>query len=163
MLHLSDGWITLAKGKCSLMAVNIEVIFLCVWKIYGIMILVRNGVHHWQFEMVHTGAIVPFQSQEAEEMWLSPEDPQTFADAPLRASCRALSPLGTGNCTVRNCSVFQSVVRSAQFINGGTLPALQDTWCYRKAKRTLTSRPVRVHQSWDWEAVFQSQGDQTVK
>ena len=45
-----------------------------------------------------------------------------------------------GNCTVRNRRALQRVVRSAQRITGGTLPALQEiysTQCHRKAKKII--------------------------
>jgi hypothetical protein len=45
-----------------------------------------------------------------------------------------------GNCTACNCRALQGVVRSAQSITGGTLPALQDTYstrCHRKAKKII--------------------------
>ena len=70
-----------------------------------------------------------------------------------------------------NCKALQRVVRSAQCITGGKLPALQDTYstqCHRKAKKIIKdtnhprplpvhtatiqkARPVQVHQSWDRE------------
>ena len=43
-----------------------------------------------------------------------------------------------GNCSAHNRKAFQRVVRSAQRITGGKLPALQDTYttrCHRKAKK----------------------------
>ncbi|XP_071207311.1 outer dense fiber protein 2-like isoform X1 [Salvelinus alpinus] len=44
------------------------------------------------------------------------------------------------NCTAHNCRVLQRVVRSAQRITGGKLPALQDTYntrCHRKEKKII--------------------------
>ena len=46
-----------------------------------------------------------------------------------------------GNCSTHNCKALQRVVRSAQHITGGKLPALQDTYttrCHRKAKKIIT-------------------------
>ncbi|CDQ93637.1 unnamed protein product [Oncorhynchus mykiss] len=43
-----------------------------------------------------------------------------------------------GNCSAHNRKALQRVVRSAQRITGGKLPALQDTYttrCHRKAKK----------------------------
>jgi hypothetical protein len=54
---------------------------------------------------------------------------QTFTDAQLRASCPIL-----------NRKARQRVVRSAQRITGGKLPALQDTSsarCHRKPKKII--------------------------
>ena len=45
-----------------------------------------------------------------------------------------------GNCTSLNRKVLQRVVRSAQYITGDKLPALQDTYstrCHRKAKKII--------------------------
>jgi hypothetical protein len=45
-----------------------------------------------------------------------------------------------GNCTTLNCMALQKVVRSAQLITWGTLPAFQDiysTRCHRKAKKLI--------------------------
>ena len=50
-----------------------------------------------------------------------------------------------GNCTARNHMSLQRVVRSAQRIAGGTLPALQDTYstrCHRKAKTIIKELSV---------------------
>jgi hypothetical protein len=49
-----------------------------------------------------------------------------------------LSASWYGNCTACNRRALQRVVRSAQRITGGKLPALQDTYstrCHRKAKK----------------------------
>ncbi|CDQ79082.1 unnamed protein product [Oncorhynchus mykiss] len=45
-----------------------------------------------------------------------------------------------GNCSAHNRKPLQRVVRSAQRITGGKLPALQDTYtirCHRKAKKII--------------------------
>ena len=84
-----------------------------------------------------------------------------------------------------NPKAFQRVVRSAQRITGGKLPALQDTYstqCHKKAIKIIQVqqppeplpvypaiiqkvRSVQVHQSWDRETEkhLLSQGHQTVK
>ena len=63
---------------------------------------VPRRTHHGQTEMVHThkqhgeeGAAAPLQTQEADEIRLVTKNSQTFTDAQLRASCRAVSPPGT--------------------------------------------------------------------
>ena len=64
---------------------------------------------------------------------------QTSTNAPLRASCRSVSPPGC-NCTVCNRRALQKVLQSAQHITGGTLPSLQDiysTRCHRKGKKII--------------------------
>ena len=65
-----------------------------------------------------------------------PKPWQTSTDAQSRASCRAWY----SNCTVLNRKALQRVVRSAQRITGGKLPALHDTYttrCYRKAIKII--------------------------
>ena len=60
----------------------------------------------------------------------------TSTDAQSRVSCRAWY----GNCSAHNCKALQMVVRSAQRITGGKLPALQDTYtprCHRKAIKII--------------------------
>jgi hypothetical protein len=63
----------------------------------------------------------------------------------LRYFCRCTieSKLsGCINCTAHNCRALQRVVRSAQRITGGTMPALQDTYCtqcHRKAKKIINN------------------------
>jgi hypothetical protein len=45
-----------------------------------------------------------------------------------------------GNCSAHNCRALKRVVRSAQRITGGKLPALQDTYCtrcHRKVKKII--------------------------
>jgi hypothetical protein len=103
----------------------------------------------------------------------------------LRAYCRAVITAWYSNCTAHNRKALQRVVRSAQRITVGKLPALQDTYttrCHRKAKKITKDnsypeplpvhpatiqkmRSVQVHQSWDRETEKQllSQGHQTVK
>ena len=76
------------------------------------------------------------QTQEAEAWALRPSHIFT----PLRASCQAVSPPGTETATSRNRKALQRVVRSAQRISWGKLPALQDTYtsrCHRKAKKII--------------------------
>ncbi|CDQ97482.1 unnamed protein product, partial [Oncorhynchus mykiss] len=86
-----------------------------------------------------------------------------------------------GNCSAHNRKALQRVVRAAQRITGGKLPALQDTYttrCHRKAIKiikdnnhpshclfTPLSSRRRGQYSWDRETEKQllSQGHQTVK
>ena len=87
------------------------------------------------------GATVPLQTQEAENnVACHPKPSLGFTSAHLRASCRAVSPPGTATCTAHNRNALQRVVRSAQRITGGKLPALQDTYstqCHRKGKEII--------------------------
>ena len=52
-----------------------------------------------------------------------------------------------GNCSTHNRKALQRVVRSAQRITGGKLPALQDTYttqCHRKAIRIIKDNTTRA-------------------
>jgi hypothetical protein len=65
-------------------------------------------------------------------------NPDSFTDAQSSASCQACITVWYSNCTALNHKALQRVVRSAQCITGGKLPALQDTYntqCHRKAKK----------------------------
>ena len=42
-----------------------------------------------------------------------------------------------GNCSAHNRKALQKVVRSAQCINGGKLPALQDTYTTRYHRKNI--------------------------
>ena len=53
-----------------------------------------------------------------------------------------------GNCTALNRKALQRVVRSAQIITGGKLPALHDTYstrCHRKAKKIIKDKNHPSH------------------
>ena len=55
-----------------------------------------------------------------------------------------------GNCSALNCKTLQRVVRSAQRITGGKLPAIQDTYttrCHRKVIKIIkdNNEPLPVH------------------
>jgi hypothetical protein len=64
-----------------------------------------------------------------------------------------------GNCTARNRRAPQRVVRSAQRITGGKLPALQDTYssqCHRKAKNIIKDKNHLSHcLFWDQSEWFE--------
>jgi hypothetical protein len=65
---------------------------------------------------------------------------QTFTDAQLRESSRAVSPPGMATAPPCNRRTPQRVVWSAQRITRGKLPALQDTnstRCHRKVKKII--------------------------
>ena len=89
----------------------------------------------------HTDSVVKkvqqhlLQPQEVEEIWL--DTIESILSGCITAWYR--------NCTARNRRALQRVVRSAQCIIGGKLPALQDTYstltystlCHRKAKKLI--------------------------
>ena len=129
------------------------------------------------------GATVPLQPQEAEESWLVTKN-SNFYRCTIESILSVFTTAWYANCSDHNRKDLQRVVRSAQGITEGKLPALKDNYstrCHRKAKRssrTTTTRStacstaiiqkaksVQVHQSWDRETEKQllSQGHQTVK
>ena len=74
-----------------------------------------------------------------DNLGLSPKTFTTFTDEQLRASCRAVSPPGITTAPPTTARI-SSVVRLAQRITGGKLPALQDiysTLCHRKVNKII--------------------------
>ena len=52
------------------------------------------------------------------------------------------------NCFAHNCKALHRVLKSAQRITGGKLPALQDTYttrCHRKAKKIIKDNNQPSH------------------
>ena len=82
------------------------------------------------------GAAEPLLPQEAEEIWLVTENTHKLLQMHNREH-----PVGLySNCSTHNSTALQRVVRSAQHITGGNLPALQDTYttrCHREAKKII--------------------------
>ena len=55
-----------------------------------------------------------------------------------------------GKCTPLDCKALQRVVRTAQYITGAELPAIQDLyirWCQRKAQNNYQRPQPRVRQT----------------
>ena len=82
------------------------------------------------------GAIASLQPQEAEDIWLVTKNTQNFYRCTIESILSGCITAWYGNCSAHKRKALQRVVRSAQRITGGKLPALQDTYttrCYRKA------------------------------
>ena len=137
----------------------------------------------------HTDSIVKkaqqrlFNLRRLKKFGLSPKALTNFYRCTIESILAGCITAWYGNCSALNRKALQRVVRTAQRITGGKLPALQDTYttrCYRKAIKIIkdinhpnhclftplsSRRSVQVHQSWDRETEKQllSQGHQTVK
>jgi hypothetical protein len=78
--------------------------------------------------------------QEVEEMWLATKTLTNFYRCTIDSILSGCITVWYGNCSSHNRKAFQRVVRSAQRITGGKLPALQDTYstqCHRKGKKII--------------------------
>ena len=125
-----------------------------------------------------------FNLRRLKKFGLSPKALTNFYRCTIESILAGCITAWYGNCSALNRKALQRVVRSAQRITGGKLPALQDTYttrCYRKAidhqglqppeplpvhpAIIQKARSVQMHQSWDRETEKQllSQGHQTVK
>ncbi|XP_052320236.1 uncharacterized protein LOC127907695 [Oncorhynchus keta] len=90
----------------------------------------------------HTDSLVKKAQQCLRRLkkFVSSPKTQTLTDAQSRASCWSVSPPGTTTAPPTTRKALQRVVRSAQRIPKGKLPALQDTYstpCHRKAKKII--------------------------
>ena len=85
------------------------------------------------------GATAPLQPQEAEEIWLVNKN-TNFYRCTIESILSGCITAWYGNCTTLNRKALQRMVRSAQRIPGGKLPALHATYntrCHRKAKKII--------------------------
>jgi hypothetical protein len=89
--------------------------------------------------MAHINTINPetLDPQETEKLWNGSSDPQSSTAAPLRASCLTdCVNAWYANCSASDHKALQRVVRTARYIIGAKLPAIQDlntSRCQRKA------------------------------
>ncbi|CDQ83269.1 unnamed protein product [Oncorhynchus mykiss] len=101
------------------------------------------GVHitdklNWS---THTDSIVKkaqqrlFNLRRLKKFGLSPKAPTNFYRCTIESILSGCITAWYSNCSAHNRKALQRVVRSAQSITGGKLPALQDTYttqCHRK-------------------------------
>uniref|UniRef100_A0A8C7H3V2 Reverse transcriptase domain-containing protein n=1 Tax=Oncorhynchus kisutch TaxID=8019 RepID=A0A8C7H3V2_ONCKI len=94
----------------------------------------------------HTDSIVKkaqqrlFNLRRLKKFGLSPKALTNFYRCTIESILAGCITAWYGNCTALNRKAIQRVVRSAQRITGGKLPALQDTYttrCYRKAIKII--------------------------
>uniref|UniRef100_A0A8C8I2H8 Metalloproteinase inhibitor 2 n=1 Tax=Oncorhynchus tshawytscha TaxID=74940 RepID=A0A8C8I2H8_ONCTS len=94
----------------------------------------------------HTDSIVRkaqqrlFNLRRLKKFGLSPKALTNFYRCTIESILAGCITAWYGNCTALNRKALQRVVRSAQRITGGKLPALQDTYttrCYRKAIKII--------------------------
>ena len=95
---------------------------------------------------IHTDSVVRKEQQrlfilrKLKKYGLAPKTLKNLYRCTIESLLSGCITTWSGNCTARNCSALQRVVRSAQRITGGKLPALQDiysTRCHRKAKNII--------------------------
>ena len=94
----------------------------------------------------HTDSVVKkaqqslFNPRRLKKFGLSPKTLPNFYRCTIESILPGCITPWYGNCTARNRKALQRVVRSAQRITGGKLPALQNTYstrCPRKAKKII--------------------------
>jgi gmma-aminobutyric acid receptor subunit gamma len=81
-----------------------------------------------------------FNLRRLKKFGLSPKTLTNFYRCTIESILSGCITAWYGNCTALNCRVLLRLVRSAQRITGGKLPALQDTYstrCHRKAKKVI--------------------------
>uniref|UniRef100_A0A8C7KC88 Transposase Tc1-like domain-containing protein n=1 Tax=Oncorhynchus kisutch TaxID=8019 RepID=A0A8C7KC88_ONCKI len=81
-----------------------------------------------------------FNLRRLKKFGLSPKALTNFYRCTIESILAGCITAWYGNCTALNRKALQRVVRSAQRITGGKLPALQDTYttrCYRKAIKII--------------------------
>uniref|UniRef100_A0AAZ3NTU4 Alkylated DNA repair protein AlkB homologue 8 N-terminal domain-containing protein n=1 Tax=Oncorhynchus tshawytscha TaxID=74940 RepID=A0AAZ3NTU4_ONCTS len=107
-----------------------------------------SGVHitdklNWS---THTDSIVKkaqqrlFNLRRLKKFGLSPKALTNFYRCTIESILSGCITAWYGNCSAQNRKALQRVVRSAQHITGGKLPALQDTYttrCHRKAIKII--------------------------
>jgi gmma-aminobutyric acid receptor subunit gamma len=95
---------------------------------------------------MHTDSVVKkvplqlFKLRRLKEFGLTPKTLTSFYRCTIESILSGCITDWYGNCTTHNCKALQRVVRSAQCITWGKLPALQDTYntrCHRKAKKII--------------------------
>ena len=94
----------------------------------------------------HTDSVVKkvqqrlFNLRRLKNCGLSPRTLTNFYRCTIQSILSGCITAWYGNCTALNCKALQRVVRSAQCITLGKLPALHDTYstrCHRKAKKII--------------------------
>jgi hypothetical protein len=105
------------------------------FKFLSVHITDKNGLK-WS---THTDSVVKktqqHNIQETEEIWLVTKNTHKLLQMHNREH-----PVGYGNCSAHNLKALQRLVRSAQRITGGKLPAFQDSYttrCHRQAKNII--------------------------
>ena len=81
-----------------------------------------------------------FNLRRLKKFDLSPKTLTNFYRCTIESILSGCITAWYGNCTSLNCKALQRVVRSAQHITGGKLPALQGTYttrCHRKAIKII--------------------------
>ena len=102
----------------------------------------------------HTDSVVKkaqqrlFNLRRLKKFGLSPKTLTNFYRCTIKSILSGCNTAWYGNCFAHNRKALQRVVRSAQRITGGKLPALQDTYstrCHRKAKMIIKDNNYPSH------------------
>jgi hypothetical protein len=102
----------------------------------------------------HTDSVVKkaqqrlFNLRRLKKFGLSPKTFTNFYRCTIERILSGFITALYGNCPAPNCRALQRVVRSAQCITGGILPALHDTYstrCHRKAKKIIKNNNHPSH------------------
>uniref|UniRef100_A0A4W5R298 Reverse transcriptase domain-containing protein n=1 Tax=Hucho hucho TaxID=62062 RepID=A0A4W5R298_9TELE len=109
--------------------------------------LVPRRTHHGKLKWsTHTDSVVKkaqqrlFNLRRLKKFGLSPKTLTNFYRCTIESILSGCITAWYGNCSAHNRKALQRVVRTAQRITGGKLPALQDTYttrCHRKAKKII--------------------------
>ena len=103
--------------------------------------------------MVHTHSVVKkaqqrlFNLRGLKKYGLSPKTLTNFYRCTIESIVSGCITAWYGNCSAHSHKALQRVVRSAQCITGGKLPAFQDTHttrCHRKAIKIIKDNTTRV-------------------
>ena len=89
-----------------------------------------------------------FNLRRLKKCGLSPKILTNFYSCTIESILSGCIAAWYGNCTAHNHRALQRVVRSAQCIAGGKLPALHDTYsirCHRKAKKIIKDNNLPSH------------------
>ena len=89
-----------------------------------------------------------FNLRRLKKFGLSPKTLTNFYRCTIESILSGCITAWYGHCSAHNCKALQRVVRSAQHITGGKLPALQATYtprCHRKAKKIIKDNTHPSH------------------
>ena len=102
----------------------------------------------------HTGSVVKkvqqllFNLRRLKKFGLSPKTLKNFYRCTIKSILLGCITASYGNCSALNRKALQRVMRSAQHITGGKLPAIQDTYstrCHKKAKKIIKNNKHPSH------------------
>ena len=90
------------------------------------------------------GTVTPIPPLETEKIWHGPQILRGFYSCTIEGILTGCITAWYGNCSASDRKALQRVVRTAQYITGAKLPAIQDLYtrrCQRKALKIDSSHP----------------------